>query len=525
MTTMQVPQVSPEILASQIAYANLDESLASLRSQGEKPTIAALLKEAHNLGSDMSHLGKYLDNKGNLLPPNDYANNWSMLAVKNENNPGGSGFYGCILDTGDTRILALRGSEDMGKLDNLEQDWIKADLGLLNAPISPQDAALARFTLDNKSLLSEKPWLSTGHSLGGELADFASIMAVKMGLEELFLGSTNLDGPGMSYEKINAFRDEVSIVGRKNKHYIASFVGEMLNYFPGAEQIFIDVANESQFLTSPEQATGCNSMNRHDTRNWVLDENGYPIPVDGQVDGLALMSRVLSRGLDKLPAPMGDFLVFTISTLWYGSMWVIDEYKKNPEAVTAVIVSSLTLIFCIPIVREIAVVIAATIVAAIVAVIGMVLLAIALEAICEFIEYIVEQVVNAITAAVGWLKDKSIELIQAVKKLVSSIRESLRNTFNAGARYVNSNPYFKVDTDKLRSYAIRINNVNNRLRNLDRELRSLYWQVGFLDLWDIMMANLITSGSPTLMQIKSYLNNAAERFEKAENKARGNMGG
>lgn len=145
--------------------------------------------------------------------------------------------------------------------------------------------------------------------------------------------------------------------------------------------------------------------------------------------------------------------------------------------------------------------------------------------------------------AFGFLADACIRIVQGLKKLTNKIKEGIvtmlnslkkaikaiskwiRNTFNAGARYANENPYYKVDTAKLRAYATRINNVNNRLRNLDSGLRGLYWQVGLLDLWDILCANLLTGGSPTLNRVKAYLDNSAERFDAAENKAYGQIGG
>ena len=98
-------------------------------------------------------------------------------------------------------------------------------------------------------------------------------------------------------------------------------------------------------------------------------------------------------------------------------------------------------------------------------------------------------------------------------------------TFDKGVKYAINTPYIRVDTGKLRNYAMRIDNVNNRLKALDEDLKDLYWQVGFKDVWDILMANLLTSGSPTLRQIKTYLNNAADCFENADNKARGYIGG
>lgn len=123
------------------------------------------------------------------------------------------------------------------------------------------------------------------------------------------------------------------------------------------------------------------------------------------------------------------------------------------------------------------------------------------------------------------IKDDIVALLTSLKNVITAIFNWVRNTFNAGVRYANSNPYFKVDTAKLRIYASRINAVNNRLRSLDSGLRGLYWQVGMLDIWDILCANLLTGGSPTLNSVKAYLNNSADRFDAAENKAYGYIGG
>jgi hypothetical protein len=125
----------------------------------------------------------------------------------------------------------------------------------------------------------------------------------------------------------------------------------------------------------------------------------------------------------------------------------------------------------------------------------------------------------------GKVKDALVSLFTAIKDAIGAIAQWFRNAFNAGAKYANANPYFKVDTGKLREYATRVNNVNNRLQNLNGNLRGLYWQVGLLDIWDILCANILTSGSPTLLQVCSYLNGAADRFEAAENKVRGYVGG
>ena len=136
------------------------------------------------------------------------------------------------------------------------------------------------------------------------------------------------------------------------------------------------------------------------------------------------------------------------------------------------------------------------------------------------------RIVQGLTWLGSQVKEMLVQLFTALKNVIQAFAKWVQDLWNrAGRAYAAANPYFKVDTGKLRNYATRINNVNNRLRNLDVNMRGLYWQIGLLDLWDILAANLLTSGSPTLNQIKAYLNDAADRLETAENKARGYVGG
>ncbi len=129
------------------------------------------------------------------------------------------------------------------------------------------------------------------------------------------------------------------------------------------------------------------------------------------------------------------------------------------------------------------------------------------------------------TNALGLVKSVIDELVNAIMEPIYNIYTWINNTFNAGLKYSKSNPYIQVDTYKLRSYAQRIQQVNRRLSQLDRGIENLYWQVGALDLFNIFAASLLTSGSPTLVQVSSYLNETADEFEIAETKALSYLGG
>lgn len=137
----------------------------------------------------------------------------------------------------------------------------------------------------------------------------------------------------------------------------------------------------------------------------------------------------------------------------------------------------------------------------------------------------VTELITAIETLAENIKEFLGEAFQAIKNACQAVKNWLRETFEKGVKYAAENPYFKVDTDKLSQYAYRVYRVKSRLSALDRDLNSLYWQVGFLDLWDLLMTDLLTGGTSRLAKVENYLNNSATRFERAERTAQENMGG
>ena len=117
-----------------------------------------------------------------------------------------------------------------------------------------------------------------------------------------------------------------------------------------------------------------------------------------------------------------------------------------------------------------------------------------------------------------------VEAVQQIYEAIKSLKEYL-HSLTPGAKYAAENPYIKADTEAMREYARRLKSLNGRLVQLDKDLDSLYWQVGLLDLAEIITANLITSYSVNLTLARNFLNKTAEELEQAENKAAGYMGG
>lgn len=79
-------------------------------------------------------------------------------------------------------------------------------------------------------------------------------------------------------------------------------------------------------------------------------------------------------------------------------------------------------------------------------------------------------------------------------------------------------PDLEVNTFSLNQYAQRLGNVNRRITNLDWRLKSLYGQVGLLDLWNLIRADALTGYSVRILMCQSYLTQTASDFDAVENK-------
>ena len=133
-------------------------------------------------------------------------------------------------------------------------------------------------------------------------------------------------------------------------------------------------------------------------------------------------------------------------------------------------------------------------------------------------------VINFISKHGPKVASMALQFLGAVVLIGAFLKKAWKNHINKfGRNYSSNNPYIKLDTDSLRRYAKRITTVNNRVSSLRRSLQNLYWQVGFLDLYELALTNLLTRESATLDQVAMYLNNAAYRFDIAENRTRGFM--
>lgn len=213
---------------------------------------------------------------------------WIIRSVDNDNSA--TGFYGCLIDTRDGEaIVGFRGSESFDT-QQVVNDWVMADVGLLNNVETLQQQRAREYTQAVYKRFGDQyaNYSFSGHSLGGNLAEHATITAPDgMPIHRC----TNYDGPGYSEEYIGAHRADIARRAQYVDHYQYSSVGALLHRLPGTNYRVIDAHNSE--AGNPIQA----SLERHDTKNIDFAPDGSVQP--GLRDPLAAVLGPLSVGIES----------------------------------------------------------------------------------------------------------------------------------------------------------------------------------------------------------------------------------
>ena len=349
-------------------------------------------------------------------------------------------------------------------------------------------------------------FIVTGHSAGGNLAKYVTLIIRDV------ISCVAFNAPGFSDDFIEKRRDLIE----KNRHKITridtynDFVSIALNCIAG-RRIWVENNEYPHYITGflmPPNA---------------FDENGNFISTREQCPKMKVLGELLNGFLGILPPGIEEKLVNFIGP-------ILGFLFGNGDMTTGQLMEGVinTVVLIIG-----AIIVISIIVANIKAIVVAIIIAVCVYLVYQAISWAVEQIINAIRAVV----DKIQELISNIGEWVVGFMNSVRDVINnfvqrirdawnrLGNDYAAANPYIKVNTGLLRVYANRINNVNNRIRNVDRAMNRLWLDVRLRDIPKLIAADIMTMQSPTLNRVRDYLNNAADSFEQAERNINIIMGG
>lgn len=279
---------------------------------------------------------------------------WKVVDVCNDQAD--TGYYGMLIDTGDgNAIIGCRGSESYNT-QQIVNDWVVADVGLLNNDLTTQQARSEKYMEELWYKYGDKynSFSVTGHSLGGNLAEHMTITA-PTAMRDKIDHAISFDGPGFSKEYIDAHREDIAKASEQMSRYQWSWVASLLLPLPGVRDTIIkahDDGNVSFSLTNaivnPEGELLSVIMSklksmffRHDTHNVEFDENGSVMT--GDESALAAVLGPVSIYIElfddfiesfdglQLYGP-ADIMQIPLDTVFYGIGLIISAAEKMYEA-------------------------------------------------------------------------------------------------------------------------------------------------------------------------------------------------
>ncbi len=494
-------------MATTVAYLKLGDSYEDLKkkhSQTDSRTSFTIQELIDNDNAASKQFVKEMDERGYSQAERDRILNWKLSAVKDTNKE--TGFYACVVETDDNNaILAYRGSEGFGTsergLSNLQNDWINTNLNLLNNDLDVENSERSQYTdaadflRENADLINSYDKVSlTGHSLGGNLAEFSAITASENGCGSNFERCLSLDGPGFSEEFIDFYRKKglIPVDSSKIDHYKYSLVGSCLKDVPGENSKFIKVKWQDRW----------NPLGRHSTGAIEYDENGCV--KEWHQDPTAWIVDNITNIADDLPPEVGNKVRDILSEALLLGFYNADEIKnklisfaeKHPLLTIGTIGSIASI--CLPV---------------------------ALGYLAH--EYILgpayEFLVDGFKKIKGWTTEKYQEFCAVVRKKIQEYKEWCKTTFDknyrAAKEYLGNEYILQLDTGELINLADRLWAINGRLESLDHRLEGLYKTAKWTDLGNfikVSSADLKIGRSGRINKCAHCLRDTATRFERAE---------
>lgn len=291
-------------LTTQIAYMDFDKKV--LKEHGGECDIRTLLSNDESYYQDLQdklanatddisrdQIQGQIDTYNMLTDKDSPYGDWKIVDIEDQNEE--TGFRACLIETDEKEaIIGFRGSESYD-LQQVKNDWIDADLKLLNNKETLQQ--------ENAKSYVEEIWKNygtrydsfamTGHSLGGNLA-FSAALDAPDKMQEKITQVVSMDGPGYSNKFLESRADDIEKMAPKMEHIKWSWVGGLMNQVPGVKEVNVEVQKEPDNIAQKVKY----GLFRHDTCFVQFDENGKAIRADKE-NSLSVKLGNMSRNLDE----------------------------------------------------------------------------------------------------------------------------------------------------------------------------------------------------------------------------------
>ncbi|WP_462410822.1 Mbeg1-like protein [Neobacillus sp. Marseille-QA0830] len=461
----------------------------------------------------------------------DYAlEDWKVVKTFDRNKPGQSGLYAVVLDTPQGLVVSFRGSEPPSELQNIQQDWLGADMGLLAGDLTAQQEDAEKFMdeLKEEGYFDKYDNITfTGHSLGGNLAEHATFYAAQIDVLDRIKRTVSYDGPGFTDEYIKdhqKYIDMVKVANIDMDHYQQSLVGGLLQRVDGIDYQYAELKKDG--------------FAQHGTQYVKFDGEGNVVVTD-QPDAFSTafskyITSPFSQGMDRLIGPKAaSILVSGLAALSAGAFKIGKVMYKDGKFTTTgkIVIAAIAVGLVVSVIAfpEVLFAAVATVVINLVrSVITTMVRVIVYDFVMDRLEalrdYLVEELFPQIVDSVvkklhemgRWAQKEIEDFHNMLMNAYNTVFGGLKNLFGSGQK-AHATPHIKLDTSRLHTYADRLESVKGRLSSIDSDLNVLYLTEGLMDIINLAIAeNLPTKGQ--MNRLIDYLRDTASAFETAESR-------
>ncbi len=194
-------------IASWLAYQGISNVAVNRYHEDNKeyPTVLKALELSGITRPDDSEMTDGEKEIWDFIENDPYYSSWKISGVKDENSS--CGFYALLIETEpDKAVVAFRGTELTGGLDQIVDDFLKADLGLAIQRETEQQEKAAEFMQEIYETYDYSSYALAGHSLGGNLA-VHSLLSSPEEMWDMIERCYSMDGPGASQDYLDPTSD------------------------------------------------------------------------------------------------------------------------------------------------------------------------------------------------------------------------------------------------------------------------------------------------------------------------------
>jgi len=441
-----------------------------------------------------------------ISEPDSKYYNWKVARMQDNNATTGFVAYTFEPEPGEA-VVAFRGSEDMAQLE-YRNDWQNnASSVYARQTVQQKDAEayMADPAMNDYAQIS-----ITGHSLGGNLALYATLTADPR-IREAIVNTQTFNAPGFNQAFIQSHRATIEAMrGRiqefQNKYDLVSSI----MYNP-TQPIIID--------TTAKDKRAMNVTDNH-ALNFLQIETGQFKRSDIQEKDIGCQVVAdFTRRLQTLPAPMLEGTVELIFAMWNGRIDHVD-----------IAAAGLTLVALNYFGPEIVALVVDVLVWAIVPELVKFVVVPALQNAYQFVqksavelyEHVTVFVEGAIAAASrsvivlrDTLRDFKAKALQQVEHAVKGFMNGIKSLWGSSKAVYAEGP-LEASVAGLRSLGERLQQLQSKLSRIDDRMDTLRRLVDFEDKASVLLFDLRIGYDSELRKCQDYVNDAADRLEQCE---------